>query len=180
LAVNPQRYPFARSERRVPALVFAGKCSESRRAFFRELDAAGVPLEIFGPGAGEWWQVARNRRLAAVELARIYQQYVACLNLPQPGNTEYGLNLRAFEVPCCGGVGTYPAVPDVARCFTPNEEIMVYQNVPQLVEILRELSADRARVEQLAAAGRQRVLRDHTFECRARRMIADWHAARDE
>ena len=173
LAVNPERYPLISNQKRKQSIVFAGKCSAHRRAFFEQVRGAGLPLEVYGPGCGDWLRPWRGRRISAGSLAKLYAGHLACLNLLQPGNTDRGLNLRAFEAPCCGGLGLYPPVADLPLCFEAGKEILVYKDVDELEVVVRELLDSPEKVEAVAAAGRARVLAEHTFEHRARRMLAD-------
>lgn len=175
LAVNPARYEFCDvAQVKKPWLVFAGKCSATRHARFAEFRAAGIQLDLFGPGSRQWLRPWRGRRLSSAALADLYRSYLAVLNLPQPGNTERGLNLRAFEVPAAGGIGTYPDVPDLPRCFEPGVEMLVYRDADDLCGQLTALRADPQRARAMVRAGHDRVLAEHTFEHRARRILADW------
>jgi spore maturation protein CgeB len=138
---------------------------------FQELRSLRVPLEVYGPGAGDWRRPWRSRRFNAAQVARLYGTHAACLNLPQPGNTERGLNLRAFEVPCAGGVSLYPEVPDLARCFEPGTEMLVYRDAQDIAANIVPLLGNPAKLDEIAAAGRCRVLAEHTFEHRARSIL---------
>jgi len=173
LAVAPERYPLVAEGPRKQSIVFAGKCSPHRRAFFDQIRKKGLPLEVYGPGCGDWLRPWRGRRISAPSLAKLYAGHVACFNLLQPGNTDRGMNLRAFEAPCCGGVGLYPPVEDLPRCFEPGKEILVYEDADALGEIVRELLGNPDRVKAVAEAGRARALEEHTFKHRAERMLAD-------
>jgi spore maturation protein CgeB len=86
----------------------------------------------------------------------------------------HGLNLRAFEAAAAGGLGTYPLVPDLADVFVPGEEIVAYRDLPDLKVRIDALLASPARAAAIAAAGRARVLREHTFVHRAARLLSDW------
>jgi len=174
LAVNPERYPFKSAEDHQRAMVFAGKCSPHRHRIFREMRAAGIPLDLYGPGARNWLRPWRNLRLTSATLAELYRSHTAVLNLPQPGNTERGLNLRAFEIPAAGGIGTYPDVPDLPRCFEPSSEILVYQDPADLAEQFGGLQREPERAVAMIEAGHARVLRDHTFAKRAETVLHDW------
>jgi spore maturation protein CgeB len=173
LAVAPERYPWMADGRRKPSIVFAGKCSPHRRAFFEQIRKKGLPLEVYGPGCGDWLRPWRGRRISAPSLAKLYAGHFASLNLLQPGNTERGMNLRAFEAPCCGGVGLYPPVADLPLCFEAGKEILTYASVDDLADVVATLLGSPELVESVAKAGRARVLAEHTFEHRARRMIVD-------
>ncbi|MFC7335598.1 glycosyltransferase [Haloferula chungangensis] len=173
LAVAPERYPLVGNGVRKQSIVFAGKCSPHRRTFFEQIRKKGLPLEVYGPGCGDWLRPWRGRRISAASLAKLYAGHVACLNLLQPGNTDRGMNLRAFEAPCCGGVGLYPPVADLPRCFEAGKEILVFEDVDSLADIVSELVGNPDRVTAVAEAGRARVLAEHTFKHRAERMLAD-------
>ena len=178
LAACPRRYPCRPLNvgRRTPELVFAGNCTSSRQPFFAECRQLGERLDLFGPHAGNRLKFWRNRKLSSAALARVYQHYLVSLNLLQPDNTSHGLNLRAFEIPCAGGLATYPDVPDLARCFVPDQEVLVYQSARQLVEIVAAIRHDLKLALAITTAGHQRVMAEHTFLHRAIRILADWHS----
>jgi len=177
LAACPRRYVCGpiHIQQRTPCLVFAGNCTPSRRPFFSEYRRLGQRLDLFGPKAGNWPEVWRNRKLSSAALGRVYQQYLINLNLLQPGNTTHGLNLRAFEIPCAGGLATYPDVPDLARSFVPGREVLVYQSARQLLEIVQSIQRDPALALAVTTAGHQRVMLEHTFFHRAVTILTDWH-----
>lgn len=174
LAVNPARYPFQRVEPVIPRLVFAGKCSPHRHRIFSEMRAAGLPLDLYGPGSGHFLRFWRNFRLSSETIAGLYRSHLAVFNLPQPGNTEHGLNLRAFEIPAAGGIGTYPDVADLPNCFEPGTEIVVYKSAADLAKQFDALRRDPARAAAMIGASHTRTLRDHTFSKRAQTILNDW------
>ena len=179
LAANPRRYacrPINIADRQA-SLVFAGNCTPSRQRFAAELRRLGLPLDLYGLHAGNWPQLWRNRKLSSAALARVYQQYLVNLNLLQTGNTTHGLNLRAFEIPCAGGLASYPSVPDLARCFTPHEEVLVFHSAANLAEMVRSILRHPEQALAITRAGHLRVLREHTFYHRACRMLQDWLGA---
>lgn len=178
LAVDPADYraeppPFAGRVRR---LVFAGRHSPDRRRALDDYRALGGEVDGFGPKARVGLRLWRRRHLPPARLARLYSGYFATLNLLQSPNTVNGLNLRAYEIPAAGGLATYPLVPDLPAIFVPGEEVVAYRDLPDLKTRIDSLLANPARAEKIAAAGRARVLREHTFAHRARRILADWLA----
>jgi spore maturation protein CgeB len=182
LAASPARYPCPRIDvaSRMPRLAFAGNCTPSRKAAFEAYRRAGGSLETFGPHSNGWRQPLRNRKLSSAALGRIYRKYLVNLNLLQEGNTEFGLNLRAFEIPCAGGLATYPDVPQLADCFVPGEEVVVYRSHEELRDMVESLVADRARAQEIAEAGHRRVMLEHTFAHRAASIISDWLPGRQD
>ena len=176
LAANPLRYVCepVQVQSRKRFAVFAGNCTPARQRFFAEYRSLGKRLDLYGLHAGNFKRCWRDRRLSSAALARVYQQYLININLLQAGNTTNGLNLRAFEIPCAGGLASYPQVPDLARCFTPHEEVIVYRSAAELAERVEHLLMHPVQAQAITRAGHQRVMREHTFYHRAIRMLDDW------
>ena len=165
LAASPRRFPCPDiiMGSRKPTLVFAGHCTHIRQQFFAEYRSLGNRLDLYGPKAGNWPRVWRNRKLSSADLALVYRQHLVNLNLLQPGNTTNGLNLRAFEIPCAGGLATYPEVPDLTKCFTPGKEVLIYSSAVDLMETVRNVLIDPNEALTITRNGHQRVMQEHTF-----------------
>ena len=73
-----------------------------------------------------------------------------------------------------GGIGTYPDVADLPKCFEPGKEILVYKNAADLARQFDALRLDPARAAAMIEAGHARTLRDHTFSQRAQTILNDW------
>lgn len=176
LAADPARYAAAARpfDQRRRALVFAGTNTPERRRFLDSVRVAGARVDTYGPLARCGWRLWRRRHLKAGALARLYSDYFATINLLQAPNTVHGLNLRAFEIAAAGGLGTYPLVPDLAAAFVPGEEIVAYRDHLDLKAQFETLLAQPEKAAGIAAAGRARVLREHTFLHRAARFRDDW------
>jgi spore maturation protein CgeB len=112
--------------------------------------------------------------VSPARMAKLFRSHIACLNLLTPENTLSGLNLRAFEIPMCGGVGTYPDVPDVRACFVPGTEILLYRTLEELKGSVDELIAQPEKAEAIAVAGHRRVLQEHTWRHRAASIVKEW------
>jgi len=173
LAANPARYPCHAlpPKDRDPHLVFAGNCSANRKKFFQSLKAVGENIEIYGPksnGVSRFW---RNRCYNSDALSRLYGKYLGTLNILQTTNTVNGLNLRAFEAPCAGGVGLYPDVADLPLSFEPEKEILTYRAVDDIAEIMARLRKDPDKADAVYLAGKKRVLAEHTYKHRATQIL---------
>ena len=178
LAVNPQRFPFHEipAKARRPSLVFAGNCTPDRLAALARLRTSGEPVEAYGPHSGDRLRPWRSRSYSARALSRLYATHLASLNLLQNGNTTHGLNLRAFETPCSGGIGLYPDVADLPACFEPGREILTYRTLDEIPDLMARLRREPQRADAIVAAGRRRVLAEHTYAHRAARMLRDFIA----
>lgn len=178
LAADPKRFgsrakPFAQ---RTPRLVFAGTHSPDRNRAITDYRAAGGKVDSYGPGARAGARFWRRARLSASDLTGLYGAYFASLNLLQSPNTVHGLNLRAYEIAAAEGLGVYPDVPDLASVFEPDREIIAYRDLPDLKARIDALLAEPERAARIAHAGRARLLNEHTYAHRARRMLDDWTA----
>lgn len=168
LAACPKRYPASPIDisSRKRRLVFAGNCTPDRLETIADYRKAGGEIDTFGPHSGSLRPGLRREIIPSSELAVIYQEYAACFNLLQRGNTTFGLNMRAFEIPCAGGIATYPEVPDLARCFVPDKEVIPYSSPGELREKLHVLFRDPERLLEITLAGHRRALAEHTFSHR--------------
>jgi spore maturation protein CgeB len=176
LAVNLSRYRNhgkSWSARR-KGLVFLGNNTTERRAMVRELRNLGEVVSAYGPKAEAGLRFWRRRRISPQGAAHIYGSYQGVLNLLQAPNTINGLNLRAFEVPACGGLGTYPLTPDLAFSFDPGREIITYRDMADLARQTRMLFNEPELAANVIAAGRARVMTEHTYAHRASRLVTDW------
>lgn len=177
LAACPKRFHFQNT---APAdiksqLVFVGHCSPTRRTEIEAYRAIGGEIEVYGPKSKGLSARANNRSFNYTEQAALYSTHTACFNPLQIRNTLDGLNLRTFEVPLAGGLGCYSSqAKDLTTCFEPGREILAYDSLKDLKEQIHELHRDPEKMLQMRAAGRGRVLREHTFIHRAQKIIHDW------
>ena len=140
------------------------------------LQSLGGLVSPYGPNAQTGLKFWKRRKISPTKTSRIYGSYQAVLNMLQPPNTVQGLNLRAFEIPASGGLGTYPLTADLAHSFTAGSEIIAYHDVEDLHSQLAEVCSNPTRAKAMIAAGRQRVIREHTYALRAQRLLRDWLA----
>jgi hypothetical protein len=176
LAVNPARFPNRGTSwpLRRKGLVFVGNNTAGRREMMRKFMDAGGALTTYGPGAAAGLRIWRRSRISPAGSARIYGSFQGVFNLLQPPNTVNGLNLRAYEVPASGGLGTYPLTPDLALSFVPDQEIIAYRDMDDLAAKTRILLHEPAMAVGIMNAGLRRVLRDHTYARRATQLLDAW------
>jgi spore maturation protein CgeB len=177
LAASPKRFGYAEIpfENLIPELVFVGNCTPVRREEILSYRAIGGKIQVYGPNSEGLTLSSNCRIFNSDEQATLYRKHFACFNPPQPTNTLHGLNLRAFEIPLCGGIGTYPSsAEDLSRCFEPGKEVIAYNSLSDLKDQIDVLTTDSARYIAIREAGRQRVLQEHTFVHRAQTILSDW------
>jgi spore maturation protein CgeB len=76
--------------------------------------------------------------------------------------------MRLFEATGAGACLMTDRKVNLAEMFEPDVEVVTYSSVEECSEKVRYLLDHDSERESIAAAGQRRVLRDHTFENRAR------------
>src|SRR6266576_6266158 len=154
--------PPARSSPRWRApLVFVGSRDPVRERVLHEL--ADLGLATWGPGwpRGPVYGEAFVRALADAAVGvNIHQQFGPW---GDPSRYGTGANMRVFELAAVGTPQLSDAKADIVRHFVPGREIVLYASVEELRARARELLADEPTRRSLAAAARERALREHTW-----------------
>lgn len=173
LAVDPELFRLNGGPR-IPGMLFVASRTEFRETVVRGLD---TPARIIGT---DWSGLARdgfhrvsNRKISRAHLIRLYQQHGAVLNVRNEANVEHGLNQRSFEPLACGAVVLNDDLPDLPLCFEPGREILVYRDREELNVLAARLRREPDFGTRIAAAGRQRVLAEHTYEHRLQTILND-------
>jgi len=177
-----------------PEVTFVGGWSNPRARLVKELEGAGITVSVYGsgwsggrvsdegmmnlftqskinlglnPAPGYLNKNSLGRLLFRRSLDRIVPDFHIWRNfqswlrrgIPQ-------IKARHFEIPACGGFVITSPADDLERYYVPDKEIVLYRNVPELVEKIRYYLAHDKEREAIAEAGYQRTLRDHTYEKR--------------
>jgi spore maturation protein CgeB len=93
-----------------------------------------------------------------------------CLNTLHYAEVN-GLNCRAFEIAGCGGFQLITAAESMAEHFAPDEEIVVFHSIDDLLEKVRHYLRNPEAAAQIAKRGQERAHRDHTYEHRLRDIL---------
>ncbi|HPA46346.1 MAG TPA: glycosyltransferase [bacterium] len=81
------------------------------------------------------------------------------------------LNQRDFNGPVAGGFLLSDWVPGAGRYFQPEKEAVYYSGIEDLRAKVRYYLDRPAKREEITRAGRERVLRDHTYRQRAHQLL---------
>jgi spore maturation protein CgeB len=162
---------------RIHDLCFVGARYGIRERLVRALRRAGVRVSAFGGG----WE---GGRIDVAGMARLFAQSKIVLGVGTIGHTTdlYSLKLRDFDAPMSGSCYLTHDNPDLHPLFVRGEEFVAYRSIDECVDRARALLADEATRERIAAAGRARALRDHTWTRRLRDLfttLAAGHPAED-
>jgi spore maturation protein CgeB len=148
-------------------VMLAGSLYYYRQEILESL--AGLDLKVWGYRPG--WLVDRlpgrfmGRDVHGDDKVRAALAAKVCLNTLHYGEVD-GLNCRAFEIAGCGGFQLISDVPAIAEHFEPDEEIVVFRSVDEMVEKARHYAGHPEAAREIAARGRARAHRDHTYEHR--------------
>jgi len=83
---------------------------------------------------------------------------------------DYAANMRMFELT---GVGTCLLTDNksnINKFFTPDKEIVTYNNIDECIEKITWLTDNPAATKQIAEAGQKRTLKDHNYKIRAEQL----------
>jgi spore maturation protein CgeB len=151
---------------RDPRMVFVANPTERRLALVSQIR---TPMCLYGHG---WKRLARSdhqidsRRIGNDELARIYRAHLAVLNIRNEHNILTGLNQRHFDPYLAATPVVTDNQADLAECFEPGREILVYRDVDELNDIYTSLQREPARAAMIGEAGRRCIFAKHTYQQR--------------
>jgi spore maturation protein CgeB len=169
-AANPHASAPPGRPRR-PRMIFIANPTDHRREVVAGLTD---PIVLHGPGWGRQTGAAHEvhaRRAPAAALHGLYASHLAALNVRNELNVLTGLNQRNFEPYVTETAVVAEAQADLAACFEPGREVLVYRGVQELNELYRRLLAAPHEAMKIGRAGRARMLADHTYAERLRTMM---------
>lgn len=158
--------------RRASRMVFIANPTPERRRVIKAIDQT---ITLYGPGwtsdEGSHHQIHPYRTRPGA-LRGLYGAHVAALNIRNEANVLAGLNQRNFDPLLAGAALLTDDQPDLARCFEPGLEVLVWRTTDELNAAYARLLADPDEATALAARGRRRVLADHTYGARLKTLAA--------
>ena len=90
----------------------------------------------------------------------------------KPHATVYASSTsRLFELASTGAAIVTNPYNGIDRWFEPDKELLVARSTEEAVDAYRELLDDPAQAEELGRRARERVLDEHTYRHRARRLL---------
>ncbi len=129
--------------------------------------------------AGQYFNIKslakiRKPKLALEDEAQIYASSVVSINVHEKYQWDYGgdCNERTFKIPLCGGFEVVDNVACIKQYFESGKELVIAENPEEWVEMVQHYLKHPEERQPIIAAGRQRVLRDHTYHNRVGQMIA--------
>jgi spore maturation protein CgeB len=158
--------------RRAARMIFIANPTPHRRQVIRAIEPGVV---LYGPGwtsaEGAQHQIHAHRAPPGA-LRGLYGGHLAALNIRNEANVLAGLNQRNFDPLLAGAALLTDDQPDLARCFEPGVEVLVWRTTDELKGAYERLLAHPQTAAALAARGRRRVLADHTYGARLKTLAA--------
>lgn len=148
----------------------------SARIAFLEQVAERVPgLRIWAPDPGSLDPRSPLRRSYmgeawGLEMYRILAGSRVTLNHHGPVE-EYASNLRLFEATGAGSLLVTDWKPNLAELFEPGSEVLAYRAPSECADLVLECLGREQDRAAIAAAGRSRTLREHTYERRMAELV---------
>ena len=137
---------------------FVGGRYGIREEIVTMLRRAGVQVSAYGSG----WD---SGRIATEDVPTLFAQSKIVLGVGTIGHCSdfYALKMRDFDGPMSGSLYLTHDNPDLAMLFERGREIATYRSARECVEKVRYYLREEAVREAIAAAGRARAVRDHTW-----------------
>lgn len=144
---------------------FVGSRYGVREKVVTALREAGIRVTAYGSG----WE---NGRIATEDVPQLFAQSKIVLGVSAIGHCPdfVGLKLRDFDAPMSGSCYFTQHNADLCGLYDIGREIVTYYSVTECVVRARDLLAHDAEREAIAAAGRGRAMRDHTWDVRLREL----------
>lgn len=159
-------------------VTFVGAAYENRISTMQAVHDAGEKVRVYGR---EWshdvrdrvrtWNRPRpnlpsHRDISRSDAYGVMKGSLANVNIHF---NQDGFAMRTFEVPGVGGVQLIDR-PDVAQHYDVGTEVLVYESVPELVELVGRVKSDAVWANKVREAGKRRTLAEHTMVHRAAKM----------
>lgn len=181
-AVDPDtHFPVPADARFACDLAFLGNRLPDREARVKEFffaTAAALPEKSFVIGGSGWQdqQVGENVRYVGHVYTADHNSFncspLALLNISRDSMARYGFSpaTRVFEAAGAGACLISDRWEGMEFFLEPGREVLVAGTSQDVVELLQQLTPDRARL--LGRAARARVLAEHTYTKRAEQFSA--------
>lgn len=114
--------------------------------------------------------MAARGPLFGVEMFQQLQRSRVSLNNHIDISSTHASNMRLYEATGAGSCLLTDAMSNLQELFEPDVEVVTYKNAEECAEKVNYLLAHEAERDEIARAGQQRTLRDHSFDNRAARL----------
>lgn len=132
---------------------------------------SGLDLKIWGKGWGKDRLRVEERFVPDEEAALIYGACKIGLNVHADQTRVGGLNTRSFELLAAGAFELTDQVEGMEELLEPGKEIAAYRSPQEAKELAQRYLAHPEERAAMAARGRARVLGEHTYAHRVKKLL---------
>ena len=152
-----------KSQKCVYPVTFVGAAHGNRKHRIKHLKSLGVEVSCFGQGWSSGPALAQN-------IPKIMRESVISLNF---SNAKGGnqIKARTFEVPGAGGFLLTEYTPGLEAVYTIGQEIEVFHNTKELAEKIKYYLSHSKERDEIALAGYERTVLNHSYEIRLKQVI---------
>jgi len=122
-------------------------------------------------GRQEIKQLYRGRDIRGSQKAKAISGTKISLNPHHPLNDIYGVNRRTYDIAACGGFQIADYKKDLEAIFKIGEEIICFRTLDELKRLIPYYLKHSEERAAIADAAYQRVIKEHTYEVRARTIL---------
>jgi len=141
-------------------VIFVGQCYGQRPEMIQRLQEQGVKVLTFGHG----WR--GSGRVSQSNMIKLYNQSKIVFNSYLTSHDTIRMNARDFEALGCGSLPITDDVDELREFFILGKEIVTYKNLNEAAENIKYYLSHDAERNDIAQAGYQRVINEHTYEKR--------------
>ncbi len=166
-AANPAIYHKLDSPPMTMEVTFVGQNYSKRGELVPMLKKKGIDIQCFGDGWLNGW-------VSFEKMVEIYNRSKINLNFSGSalGPTKQ-VKARVFDILSCGGFLLTEHAPGLERYYRKGKEIETFHDIDEAVEIIVYYLDDEEARAQIAEAGYQRTLKEHTYQHRFRKLFND-------
>jgi spore maturation protein CgeB len=136
-----------------------------------EIRIWGSGTELLSVGSPIWKK--HFGKTGGMQMYQIYQESKIALHLNNDGLHEFVGAKRYFEVTGAGTMLMALHQKNILEFFIPGVEIVTFIDIKDCLEKIQYYLAHDEERKQIALAGQQRTLRDHTFKSRIPRLLEE-------
>ena len=171
LAANENRF-FDKNQKREERLLFIASYTKQRMEFLNQINSINLKL------IGAKWQKDYLKNIEYLDkninINQVVDEYNLSqfiLNIKHEHNVVNGLNMRTFEAIASGGCLLQDYVKDIEINFEINKNILVYNNIEELNELILKMKKDKLIMNNLIKNGKELVLEKHTYKNRVNKIL---------
>jgi spore maturation protein CgeB len=112
-----------------------------------------------------------NNSVWGMDMYRIFRRSQITINVHLDAAAGLAGNMRMFEATGMGALLITENAPNIRKLYEPGKEVIVYENISDLVNVIKYYIDEPQQVEVIAKAGQYRTLNEHSPERRSQELI---------